>query len=511
MTTALSPTVEGGPGSNRFTRFLDAIARNPGQTFGLFILLHLALWTILPMIVCRNLPLDVLEGVEFGQHWALGYWKHPPLPWWLDNLVREATGPQIWGFFLMGQVAACASFWAIWRLGREILDPLSALAGVVLLDGCMVFNAVTMEVNHNIIQLPFFGLIGWQMYRAFQANRLLDWILTGLWVAIAFYSKYTAAVLMVPIAIFALVDPTARRCFKHPGVYVAVAVFLVLMAPHLVWLVQSDFSPFRYFADNAPVASGVANAVASTLDFTANALLNVLAVLIMFALMLGLAWRWPKPQPIANIFARRYLAVLALGPVGLTIVIDLWRDLQTSWSAQLWCFLGLFLMAFWAPPMNRAAIGRLAGAWALVTLVMIGDVIGGEVFLINPASNMPTQFPACSYYRELTAAWQKETGKPLAYVMGDDFELGSVILCSDGNVAAWRLGDPHFAPWIDEADVRRRGAILLWVSDFPELPLYYDRFKDVAQVQPTITIRRKILGKELVWPMRWAILPPAAP
>src|SRR5579859_7538300 len=68
---------------------IDRIEKQPGEAFAGFALLHLALWTLVPTLLCRNLPLDVLEGIAYGQHWQWGYWKHPPLPWILDDLVRR--------------------------------------------------------------------------------------------------------------------------------------------------------------------------------------------------------------------------------------------------------------------------------------------------------------------------------------------------------------------------------------------------------------------------------------
>jgi len=205
----------GGPGADAgwFASLIDRIEKRPKEAFAGFAILHLALWTLVPTILCRNLPLDVLEGISFGQHWQWGYWKHPPITWLLDDLVRRTTAPHIWGFFLLGQIAAVACFWAVWRLGCEILRPVEALAATLLLDGCFTFNVATFEVNHNIIQLPFFGLVGWSLYRAFTRAATLDWVLVGVWFALAFYAKYTAATLLLPVLFFALVDPTARRCW----------------------------------------------------------------------------------------------------------------------------------------------------------------------------------------------------------------------------------------------------------------------------------------------------------
>ena len=60
-------------------RLIAFIEAEPRKAFIAFLIVHAALWTLLPALVCRNLPLDVIEGIAFGRDWQLGYWKHPPL------------------------------------------------------------------------------------------------------------------------------------------------------------------------------------------------------------------------------------------------------------------------------------------------------------------------------------------------------------------------------------------------------------------------------------------------
>ena len=65
----------------------------------------------------------------------MGYWKHPPLPSLLLDIIRRIFGSRLWPFFLLGQLAAAVACWATWRLGRELFTPLEAFVAVVILDG----------------------------------------------------------------------------------------------------------------------------------------------------------------------------------------------------------------------------------------------------------------------------------------------------------------------------------------------------------------------------------------
>ena len=70
------------------------------------------------------------------------------------------------------------------------------------------------------------------------------WVLLGVALGLALWAKYFMVVLAAPFALFLLLDREARRRLAGPGPWVAAAVALAVMAPHLIWLVQNDFLPF---------------------------------------------------------------------------------------------------------------------------------------------------------------------------------------------------------------------------------------------------------------------------
>ena len=51
-----------------------------------------SIWTALPALLSHNLQLDLIEDLALGREWQLGYWKHPPLPWWLADLAYRIAG-----------------------------------------------------------------------------------------------------------------------------------------------------------------------------------------------------------------------------------------------------------------------------------------------------------------------------------------------------------------------------------------------------------------------------------
>jgi hypothetical protein len=493
-------------------RLVDAIEADPRKTFIVFLLFHVVLWTAIPSLICRNLPLDVIEGIAHGRDFELGYWKHPPLAWWMDDAVRRIAGNFLPAYFLLGQLTVALCFWALWRFGCEFLRPLDALVALVLLDGIRLFNAMTVEFNHNVLQLPIWALAGWATYRAFVGSRLADWAWVGLWFAVAIYAKYSAATLIATLLIFAVVDSHARRCWRTPGPYVAMLICAALVLPNVLWLFAHDFSPFEFARSKSKVITEWTNFFRVYGKFVGSVLAQIGVVILLFALIKGRDWRiGPKSAPPDD-FTRRYIIAIGLGPFVLTVASALvgLRELHTGWIWQFWVFLGLMLMAVWRVVVDRQALKRFFVGWSVVTLVTVVATVLGQAFHLGGGARWATQFPGDKFAAAVMEEWRKETDKPLGYVVGDFWLAGNVILNVPNPPRLLQDGDPYFNPGIDLNDVRRRGAMLLWTDPFAvdEIPEpMRKRFAD-ARLNAPLVIQGKTPRGDKVWRFGWAVLPP---
>src|SRR5262249_11548098 len=126
-----------------------------------------------------------------------------------------------------------------------------------IVDGLHFFGFTAAKFNHDVIQLPLWAVAGLSYWLALRRGRVVHWLSLGLAIGLAFWAKYFVAVLVVPLALFVLIDRDARRTLATAGPYVATAVALLVAAPHLVWLVQNDFLPFRYADARAEPSRGI--------------------------------------------------------------------------------------------------------------------------------------------------------------------------------------------------------------------------------------------------------------
>jgi 4-amino-4-deoxy-L-arabinose transferase-like glycosyltransferase len=493
--------------------------REPGRVVCWLLGLHLVVWTVLPVLLCPNLQLDLAEGMALGKEWQLGYWKHPPLPWWIDDLAYRAAG-DVHAVYLLGPLAAVISLYAVWRLGLRVTSPQNALIAVLALEGLHFFNFTAVKFNHDVLQLPLWALTGLFVYRAITAGRAIDWILSGVWLALAAWTKYTVVALAAPIGLVLLLDPFARRAWRTSGPYLMAAAFLVTFLPHLVWLFENDFLPLQYADVRAKSATHWYEWLGFPLLWTASQIFFLLPTIVLLAIALAQSRRNEPPREVPSTFAQRYVMVLALGPfVFVTLGLALLGRLGVAmWGYPLWTFMPLAAVVCLAPTMDAARLRLFARACLAVLVGMPAAYAAVELF--EPfLRDRPkaTQFPGRLLAETITRQWRETTGMPLAYVGGADFVSSGAGEFSANLVAVYSPDHPHvvahgnlaLSPWIDPADLSRRGAMLLWEGGNPnELPPNLKETFPTAELLPPLTLPRRTLYPRSPSTVNYAIVLP---
>ena len=284
---------------------IATIERRPQAAFAAFLALHVLVWTALPALLYPNLPLDLIEALTYGREWQLGYDKLPPLPWWLVELVHQLVGVDT-AYYALAQVAVVGAFAVVWLMARPLVGPVGALVAILVLDGLHYFHYTAAKFNHDVIQLPLWALAGYAFHAGLRHRRVAHWLLLGLAIGLALWAKYFVVVLAVPLAVFLLFDRDARKALATPGPWIALAVALAVMAPHLLWLVRNDFLPFAYASARAAPSRGWLDHVLHPLVFAVGQVAFLLPTLLIAAALAVAAAQGgcrrragvpPKPMP----------------------------------------------------------------------------------------------------------------------------------------------------------------------------------------------------------------------
>ena len=100
-------------------------------------------------------------------------------------------------------------------------------------------------------------------------------------------------------------------------------------------------------------------------------------------------------------------------------------------------------------------------------------------------------YPGQEIADRLTKEFERQTGEKLRYTIGRIYPAGALAhYTRDGRPRVLVDGDPKRAPWIDIADLRRHGAIVMWTDfDRKALPPYAMQIAKDAVVQTPLEVR----------------------
>jgi 4-amino-4-deoxy-L-arabinose transferase-like glycosyltransferase len=458
------------------------IKAHPGRAFAAFAALHAAVWTALPALIYLNLPLDLIEALMYGREWQLGYDKLPPLPWWLVEIAYRLIGHDF-AYYMLAEIAVLTAMALVFAAAKPLTGGVGALVSVLIIDGLHYLNYTSAKFNHDVIQLPFWALAGFAFHRALRSGRFADWLLLGLAAGLSLWAKYFVVVLVAPMVLVALVDRQARPVLRTPGPWIAIAVALVITAPHLIWLIKTDFLPLAYAEHRAVLPRGWYDHLWRPFEFAVSQFFFLIPSLLIAAPLFvpGRGADEPPPQAKVDAFDRRIIAWLAFGPMAAVLAMGFvsGRGAVAMWGYPLWLFFGVWLVLTARRVIDLAKLARILITWGVVFICLaLAFYVNYDVLPRFDHRYRAVFFPGAGLARDISERFTMATGQPLRYLIGTMWDGGNVEHYAASHPRNLVDGSPRRAPWIDLTDLHNKGAAVVWTAGDPsKLP---DQFRAVA-------------------------------
>lgn len=499
-----------------FDRIAKMAEARPGRVLCVILALHGLIWIMLPIALHDNLMRDQIEGFAWGQEWQWGYAKHPPLWAWILQASAVILGhASAIAAYAIGVGAGVLSLAIIWAMALQFAEPLGALIAVLTLDGILYFNFRTVDFNANVVLLPLWAGCGYFALRALRSGRFIDWLGLSLCLSVGLLGKYETGILALALAGFFLIDADARRHLAGPRPWLAGLIGILLLSPHLVWLVHHDFEPVDYAVARTGASFGWLNHLISPLSFLGAQIPECLGFFLMIAALIrppgALALR-RRTAPVE----RRLIWTLAAAPLGITTALAAITGLTfiARWAYPMFLFFGAAAV-LWAPDASHSGIKRFFATFAAVSVLIMASFFA--YFAVMPQllhrSTKP-QFPGRALAAAVDALWtRREDGRPLDYVIGDIWTAGNASFYL-GQIRAVRPhvlidGDFKISPWIGPRDLAREGGVILWLDEGQPPPDFLKAFPQ-AERAPSVTLpiesvqglKPVIVGMALLPPQR---------
>jgi hypothetical protein len=324
-------------------------------------LLFYSSWILLGLIQSGLTELQDDEAYYwvFSQHLDWGYFDHPPM---IAVLVKM-------GYAIFPNELGV-------RLFPLLLNVCSLLIIEKLISNKNPFLFYTIALSIAVLQLSgfvavpdipliFFTALFFWCYKKFIGNTsLINTLLLGVSIALLFYSKYHA----VLIVFFTLLSNI--KLFTKYQVYLAGIIALLLFAPHLWWQYQHDWVSFKYHLFES-------NVNAYKVEFTTSYILGqlVLPGPIAGIILLPAAFLYKPADKTEN--ALRFTMI---GIYAFFLLSSLRGQVEGNWTSPVLVSLMVLAHGFLNEKLKwRKILFRLLPVTLVLVLlariVMIADIV----------------------------------------------------------------------------------------------------------------------------------------
>jgi len=389
--------------------------------FNLFLLTHLLTWTLVPFFSNQNLPLDTIEALAWGSNLDWGFEKHPPLSAFFPEIFYQLFRNQDWAYYLLSQIFIISSFVVIFKLAKEFLkNETYALISVFLLEGIYFYNFTTPEFNVNVCQIPFWSLTAYFSWQSFKNDKIKNWILLGLFAALGVLSKYLFIYLLAGIKLFFIYYLIKNKKFNFKY-FIPIIVFLVVLSPHLLWLVENDYKTITYGLKRTGLESATfLNHFIYPIKFT----LKQIVTLLPFFILLSLILKNSKFRFNQNDEKSIFLTFVTFVPILLMFITSLIfaANIRTMWMTPFYLFFGLFFIYHFKTSINLKFLKKFILSFLFIFI--FSPV--AYLYISLSEDNKRTDYPGKEIANLVQNRWNKNFVNNIAIVVGDEWVAGNL-------------------------------------------------------------------------------------
>lgn len=440
---------------------LDITDRNlkrQRQILWCYVNIYVLAWTVLTFAANTTVPGgDAVEAFN----WAANLdWGTPRSGW----LVGLAMYPAL--FFK--SIAVRSLYWyfvhfaavgigmvGVWKLALRLTSSTRlAWLAVLALNLNVATSTDAQNQNDNYLLMMLWPWMFYLFIRAgFDNSRF--WLPFAVTAGLATMAKYSTLVFVWSIFVLTLITPTLRRSYRQPSIYLAVALFFLMVAPNIIWIWHHNFVAIHWIVDDAQ--KGFAP---STILAIANTFVSVLLPFLVLRFM-GINFRWPASQ------AARSAVFCMLLPLVLITAYLLYSPPSNPSRVAEW----LRPFSILGPPLFVVCVANIPSSTVQKLCASLAGV--GCIIFIGYATAKGINFRN-SFYRGSGNAvigakaqefWHMRYNSSLYYVGGSYFANLTTFYASDfpALLQTWSdVEQPNmFTRDLRETEVRRRGALLI--------------------------------------------------
>jgi 4-amino-4-deoxy-L-arabinose transferase-like glycosyltransferase len=422
-------------------------------------LVYAAIWTLYAIVAksSQGINADLGEMVVWARNLAWGYPKHPPLPAWILAGWFAIFPLADWAYYILAGLNLGIGLYLSFLLAGLWLDGAKQAAAPFLLALIPFYNFIGLKFDQNSILIPLWALTTWAFVLSYERRDAGYAALAGVAAAAAMLTKYWSVFLLFALCVAVLCDRRRSDYFRSAAPYVTVAVGGVLIAPHIIWLVQENYPPLIWVVTRRTAESAFVwwrNLPVYWFGTFAYSLVALGTFVVLTRPSLA-AWRdifFPRDE------RRRMAAIIYWIPILFPIAFAAFSrtTLVSLWNTPSLGLLPVVLLSSSLVQLTRTAAARIAGFATVVSLaslvaspfVSAGKLIGGvenhALFIGALVAQIETQ-------------WKATTNRPLEIVAGSFTLTSSIAFTLRDKPSTYADFSSYLSPWVDAAALMNKG------------------------------------------------------
>ncbi|MCW5213211.1 glycosyltransferase family 39 protein [Desulfobulbus sp. TB] len=287
---------------------------------------------------------------QWSRYPALGYYDHPPMIAWGIWLATTLFGHSEFAIRLptvlalaFASVYLCllTAHWFTWKTALQV----ALLSQIVLL-----LTGSALIATPDGMLLLCWAAACYHAAQAVEKNKLLQWLLTGIWFGLGLLSKYTM-LLFLPSLFFAMLFTSAyRKQLLGYKPWLGLMCGFLLFFPVILWNAQNNWVTFRHVLFQGG-GSGTGLTLSHLPDFLGTQAILVSPVIFLFIIaswVKGWTKEWEDQDHVLP--ARiSFLLWMSLTTFLVFFLLSLHVRIYGNWPAPAYLTAFILIAALYSP------------------------------------------------------------------------------------------------------------------------------------------------------------------
>jgi 4-amino-4-deoxy-L-arabinose transferase-like glycosyltransferase len=335
---------------------------------------------------------------QWSRHLAWGYHDQAPMIAWAIRFCTWLFGHTEISVRLPSLLAVTITSAYAVAIAKRWVGPVAAFNTALLSQVILEFNVGGLMATPDGLQACAWAGAAYHVARAYEDDRLTQWLWGGFWFGFGMLSKYTMVLFLPGAYLYGMLSASHRPRLTKLRPYIGVGLGSLMFLPVIYWNFQNDWNSVRHVA-----YLGGANE-AFTLHFkyigdlfaAQAALLSPLVFILVLMAWAAVLWK-NVPQ---RHWIYSYLLFTSLPTIAFFCVLSLHTRIYGNWPGSAYVTAIVLVAAFYGRKkksifkMDKPTWGQRIWPWAIISAAGITGLILLQA--VWPVFPVPTELDRTS-------------------------------------------------------------------------------------------------------------------